>query len=148
MGMLEFETVDEAKGSWMWPNFTAAEMACKGTGKIKVHSVLLDKLEQLRAAVRAVPGYEEAVLPVSSGYRSPEHNAKVSSTGEAGPHTTGLAVDLTCSGALALLVVKMALGLKFTGVGISQKGPHGSRFVHLDLLQDGPGCPRPWLWGY
>lgn len=147
MAMIDCD-LEEARGRWQWPSFSPAEMACKGSGRVFVHSALLDKLEQLRAAVRAVPGFEQAVLPVTSGYRSPEYNAKVSSTGADGPHTTGLAVDLQCSGQLAYLVVKCAIALKFSGIGVSQKGPHEKRFIHLDLLPHGPNSPRPWLWTY
>ena len=33
-------------------------------------------------------------LQITSAYRCPSHNDSVSSTGMAGPHTTGLAVDI------------------------------------------------------
>lgn len=148
MGLLKFETVADAEKEWRWPSFSPSEMACKGSGKVYVESVLLDMLERLRARVRAVPGYEEAKLPVSSGYRSPEHNAKVSGTGLTGPHTTGGAVDLSVSGALGMVVLKIACTMPFQGIGLSQKGPHGSRFIHLDVLPNGPNCPRPWIWSY
>jgi len=83
-------------------------------------------------------------MTVSSAYRTPEHNASVSSTGTTGPHTTGRAIDIGVSGTDALTLVHMALTLGFTGIGVSQKGQHNSRFIHLDNLTDG----RPWIWSY
>ena len=87
-------------------------------------------------------------LPVISGARCSTYNSKVSSTGASGPHTRRRAIDLGVSGELAYRVVKVASKCGMTGIGVSQKGPHGSRFVHLDDLPNGPGCPRPWIWSY
>jgi zinc D-Ala-D-Ala carboxypeptidase len=101
----------------------------------------MDKLQQLREAV----GFP---LPISSGYRCPDHNAKVSSTGKTGPHTTGKAADPRMSGEKAFKVMAEACQLGFTGIGLSQKGAHESRFVHVDTLENGPGCPRPTVWSY
>lgn len=85
---------------------------------------------------------------VSSGYRCPRHNSRVSSTGESGPHTTGQAVDILASGGNALRIVEIALDLGFTGIGLKQKGEHSRRFIHLDTLPNAPGQPRPWIWTY
>jgi hypothetical protein len=46
---------------WRWPNFSPAEIACRGTGQLKLHPEALDKLQALRdrlgtAVGRAVPG--------------------------------------------------------------------------------------------
>ena len=84
-------------------------------------------------------------LAVGSGYRCPAHNRKVSSTGPAGPHTTGRAVDLAVSGAAAVLLLGYALNLGFTGIGVAQKGE--ARFLHLDDLR-APEYPRPAIWSY
>lgn len=84
---------------------------------------------------------------ISSGYRSPEYNAKVSSTGATGPHTTGKACDIKVYGKRAhrLLEVAFTMGV-FTGIGVKQHGSNGGRFIHLDSLPDGD--LRPWIWGY
>ena len=81
-------------------------------------------------------------LTVTSAARCPDHNAKVSGTGRTGPHTTGRAIDLAARGSEALQIVRMALEMGFTGIGVNQKGP--SRFIHLDDLEDG----RPTIWSY
>ena len=124
-------------------HFTPSELSCKGQGccggKNLVADDFVDKLDTLRDLC----GFP---LPVTSGYRCPDHNEKVSSTGRTGPHTTGRAVDLGVRGEQALTVVRIALALNFTGIGINQKG--AARFVHLDDLPNAPNQPRPTMWSY
>ena len=123
-----------------WANFTRSEFACKHCGENKTADALIDKLQRLRTA------YGRPLI-VSSAYRCPAHNAAVSSTGAAGPHTTGRAVDLAVSHAAAFEVLRLAfLSGEFTGIGVQQKG--GGRFVHLDDLPEAPGQPRPTVWSY
>lgn len=98
------------------------------------------KLEKLRVAA----GFP---FKIASGSRCPAHNQKVSGTGPDGPHTKE-AVDITVSGADALQLVGLAIEHGFTGIGVSQKGEHGKRFIHLDDLPNAPGQPRPWVWSY
>lgn len=135
------ETAGKVKTAWPYANFTEKEMACKCCGKAYMDPAFMKSLQLLRDAV----GFP---LAVSSGYRCHEHNAKVSSTGKTGPHTTGKAADLLVSGDRAYRVMREAMQLGFTGVGVSQKGPHGGRFVHVDTIENGPGCPRPTCWSY
>jgi uncharacterized protein YcbK (DUF882 family) len=85
-------------------------------------------------------------LFITSGYRCPEHNQRVSSTGPNGPHTSGKAVDIGIRGGDARLLLGLAIKAGFTGIGVQQKG--SGRFIHLDMLDDAPGQPRPWLWSY
>ena len=99
---------------------------------------LLGKLE--RAC-----GFE---LQVNRGASCAAHNAKVATTGSDGPHTFGEAVDIGVSGARARQLAGEMIRLGFTGIGISQKGPHEKRFIHGDTLDDRPGHPRPWMWSY
>jgi len=84
-------------------------------------------------------------LTLSSAYRCPEHNDNVSGTGRDGPHTTGRAVDILCSGVLASEVLEAATIAGMTGYGIKQNGPHHKRFIHVDDLKEGT---RPWVWSY
>jgi hypothetical protein len=37
-----------AERVWRWPNFSPAEIACRGTGKVLVNEPALDKLQALR----------------------------------------------------------------------------------------------------
>jgi uncharacterized protein YcbK (DUF882 family) len=127
--------------NWKWKNFTPDEMRCKGTGKLLVIPEFMDRLQRLREAMN-IP------LVVSSGYRAPEHNEKVSSTGPNGPHTTGRAVDLKIYGPPAHKLIFVAINLGFTGIGVKQHGPVESRFIHLDDLPDAARRQRPTIWSY
>lgn len=129
---------------WRGKHFTIKEFAQRGNGWDTGHSPVtwddrfIARLDALRDAVNAP-------LVISSGYRSPQYNKAVSSTGDNGPHTTGRAVDIQCRGAVAHRVLLRAPALGFTGIGVSQKG--GSRFIHLDDLE-APQYPRPTVWSY
>ena len=39
---------DVPTAAWRWPNFSPAEIACRGTGKLLVNEAALDKLQALR----------------------------------------------------------------------------------------------------
>lgn len=137
----EFVSVGAIPGGfWMWPHFAPRELADKNSGSIVVETDFLDRLERLRVA------YGRPMI-INSGYRTPEHNAIVSTTGEDGPHTTGRAVDVRVYGSYALDLIRRALDFGFTGVGVAQNGSMTSRFVHLDDL-DAPAYPRPTIWTY
>src|SRR5690606_23334893 len=103
-----------------------------------ISAEMLAKLERVRARMGVG-------LRISSGYRCPDYNAQISSTGRTGPHTTGRAVDVACYGTTALRLIEAALAEGFTGIGVSQKGEHAKRFIHLDDLK---GQSRPWIWSY
>lgn len=114
----------------------------RGRSPLKVAPDFLDRLQLLREQL-AFP------LRVSSGYRSPAYNEKVSASGRTGPHTTGRAVDLLIYGERAYHAIALAPSLGFTGIGVSQKSPMGRRFLHLDDLDTSGGLhPRPRLWSY
>lgn len=120
-----------------WANFTRDEFECEcGNCVNGIDNVLIDRLQLLRDAV----GFP---LMITSGYRCPKHNDRVSTTGLTGPHVSGLAADIKVSRERAYHVLQEALRLGFTGIGVSQKGP--VRFLHLDLV---PGPGRPWVWSY
>ena len=112
-----------------------------GSGGLLMDAGFMKKVNTLRN-ILAAP------LTVSSGYRTPEHNKQVSETGATGPHTTGRAVDFLVEGELAYKLIGLAFSCGFTGIGVSQKGPHGRRFVHLDDLTAADGFPRPRVWSY
>ena len=128
--------VDLQEADWRWKHFTRDDLKCKGSGECRMDPEFLDVLEAIR---------EEYGSPmvITSGYRSPTYNAKVSYTGTAGPHTTGRAVDVSIRGKNALRLLKIALAHGVTGVGVAQKG--NSRFLHLDMVD---GVSRPMIWSY
>jgi len=72
---------------WRWPNFSRAEIACRGTGKLKLHPEALDTLQALRDRLGKP-------LIVRSGYRSPEHNRAVGGATRS-KHMEGTAFDIS-----------------------------------------------------
>jgi uncharacterized protein YcbK (DUF882 family) len=122
-----------------WRYFTLDEFRCKHCGEVFMHPGFIQMLDDLRHEFGGP-------LFITSGYRCPEHNQRVSSTGPAGPHTSGKAADIGIRGGDARRLVGLAVQHGFTGIGVQQKG--GGRFIHLDMLDDAPGQPRPWLWSY
>ena len=126
----------------LWPHFSRKELECHcGCGQAEMDYEFLDRLESLRTA------FGKPML-VTSGFRCPTYNAQVSGTGFTGPHVTGKAVDIAISGEDAHTLLAFAVHHQFQGLGISQKGPHNKRFIHLDLIENGPGRPRPRVWSY
>ena len=129
-------------GRYLTPNFTFNEMACRGTGECKMDGVFLELLQEIRNEFKRP-------MIITSGYRSPEWNEKVSTTGRHGPHTKGQAVDILISGSEAVELMAIAKTYGMTGFGWNQKGPHNKRFLHLDNLPNIDGNqPRPHTWSY
>lgn len=123
----------------MTPNFSDSELMCKcGCGMLPQRSFIF--------LVQAIRNEFGKPMPVASAARCPWHNAKVSKTGESGPHTTGRAIDVAVSRADAYELIRIALAYGMTGVGVQQKGD--ARFIHLDNLPNEPGQPRPTIWSY
>lgn len=123
--------------------FTLDELKCKcgecnSTG-MEMNLIFMNRLDDLREIV----GFP---LTVSSGYRCPAYNAKVSTTGEKGPHTTGKAIDFLVSRQQAYDVLRVAMEFGFSGIGVKQKDL--TRFLHLDILMEKDGFPRPTVWSY
>ena len=77
---------DVPESGWRWPNFSPAEIACRGTGKLLVNESALDKLQALRDRLGKP-------LIVRSAYRSPEHNRAVGGA-RASKHMDGTAFDI------------------------------------------------------
>jgi len=126
---------------WPWPNFTPREFGCRGTGRIVVVPPFMDMLQALRLAL-------DFPFIVTSGYRSPDYNSSISSTGLKGPHTFGEAVDILVSGERARRLAVVGGQIGFTGLGLNQKGPYDKRFIHLDTLPPERHQPRPHIWTY
>lgn len=130
------------------PHFTREELQCHcPCAEMRFTEAGVWYLEALRVAFGRP-------LPVSSAYRCPGHNVETShDMSDDGPHTVfegdNVTADLKVFGDGCYRLVPLAIALGFTGIGVSQKGPHGYRFVHLDRPAPGRvGRPRPWMWSY
>ena len=127
------------------PYFYEYELACPcgcGGGQRQMDPDFMRHL----VALRKKAGFP---FPVTSGYRCPKYNEQVSETGRLGPHTEGKAVDVQLSGILAHSFLKLMLSCEaIKGIGIKQKGPHESRFIHIDTCRPKINRPRPWIWTY
>ena len=112
---------------WRWPNFSPAEIACRGTGQIKLHPEALDKLQALRHRLGKP-------LIVRSAYRSPEHNRTVGGA-RASKHMDGTAFDIAMSNHDPATFEAAAREVGFLGFGFYPR----SGFIHVDL-----GPARQW----
>ena len=126
-------------------NFSVDEMMCHcGCGEDSMDMDFMDILQNIREDMNRP-------LKISSGVRCAKHNSIVSSTGSNGPHVPRKegtkASDILISGADALRFVDIARKHGISGVGISQRGPHAKRFIHIDTLSDDKH-PRPTMWPY
>ena len=126
-------------------NFAISEMECKcGCGTADMVEDFMKILQNIREDMNRP-------LKISSGVRCANHNSKVSSTGKDGPHvprTNGTAAsDILIAGADALRLIDIARKHGISGVGISQRGNHAKRFIHLDIISDNHH-PRPTMWSY
>ena len=124
---------DVPADAWRWPNFSPAEIACRGTGSIRIHPAALDKLQALRDRLGKP-------LIVRSAYRSPEHNRAVGGA-RASKHMEGTAFDIAMANHDPAAFEAAARAVGFQGFGNYPR----SGFMHIDL---GPGravptAPRP-----
>ena len=116
--------------------FTEDELRCKcGCGKADMDSWFMDLLEEIR---------EEVGEPfiVTSAYRCPEYNNKVSSTGLGGPHTTGRAIDIKANSSL-----KYKISIASYKEGITRFGI-GKSFIHIDNLKEVDLFTEEVIWTY
>ena len=77
---------DVPESGWRWPNFSPAEIACRGNGSLQINVEALDKLQALRDRLGKP-------LIVRSAYRSPEHNRAVGGATRS-KHLDGAAFDI------------------------------------------------------
>ena len=101
----------------------------------KMDKALLVMLDNLRE----VYGYP---IKLTSTYRSPEHPIEARKT-KPGEHAHGTAVDIACIGGEATFkLVKAAIEVGFTRIGISRK----NNFVHVGVGYE--GAPPMTIWTY
>ncbi|WP_313138197.1 YcbK family protein [Paracoccus jeotgali] len=113
--------------AWRWPNFSPAEIACRGTGKITINEDALDRLQELRVMLGKP-------MIVNSAYRSPEHNKAVGGA-KASQHLNGCAFDISMANHDPASFIAMARKAGFKGIGTYPR----SNFVHIDT-----GPARVW----
>ena len=118
-----------------YPNFSEDEFKCSHCGKVDMQPAFMASMQQLR-------NMYGKPMAITSGYRCPDHpiEAKKSTPGA---HASGEACDIGVQGTDAYHLLRLALALDFTGIGVQQKG--GGRFIHLDTLRN---PPRPNVWSY
>tara|TARA_R110000823_G_C15810461_1_gene488140 strand:- start:40 stop:387 length:348 start_codon:yes stop_codon:yes gene_type:complete len=110
--------------------FDIKEFNCQETDNNNMCPFFLEKLDELRHVC-------EFPFTITSGYRDPSHSIeKAKST--PGTHARGIAVDIHIgSGAEGYKIVKEAMRLGFTGIGIAKT------FIHVDTRST-----RPVIWSY
>ena len=124
----------------MWDYFTEKELRCKGTDECQMDEDFMARLVSLRK------DFNEPMI-ISSGYRDASYNHVIGGAKNS-PHLYGKAVDVLVSGRIAYRLMKLAIKHGFTGIGVSQRGPHESRFLHIDTMDSNDIHPRPWIWSY
>ena len=115
------------KNLWRWRNFSPAEIACRGTGQIKLYPEALDRLQALRDRLGKP-------LIVHSAYRSPQHNRNVGGAPRS-KHMDGTAFDIAMANHDPVVFEAAAREVGFLGFGFYPR----SGFMHIDL-----GPARVW----
>jgi hypothetical protein len=118
---------DVPESDWRWPSFSPAEIACRGTGAIRINTEAMDKLQSLRNRLGKP-------LIVRSAYRSPEHNRAVGGA-PASKHMQGTAFDIAMTNHDPAAFEAAARAVGFLGFGFYPR----SGFIHVDL-----GPARQW----
>lgn len=126
-----------------FPNFSRAECACQHCGRAEMDEDFMWRLQDLREAYGRP-------LRLTSAFRCREHPIEAKKK-TIGAHSTGRAVDIAVSRGEAYSLLRLAIRMGFTGVGVQQKG--NGRFLHLDDITskeefDGKKFPRPTIWSY
>jgi hypothetical protein len=118
---------DLPDSAWRWPSFSPAEIACRGTGAIKINTEAMDKLQFLRNRLGKP-------LIIRSAYRSPSHNRAIGGA-PASKHMLGTAFDISMANHDPATFIAAARAMGFLGFGTYPR----SGFLHIDL-----GPARSW----
>jgi uncharacterized protein YcbK (DUF882 family) len=102
---------------------------CSETGETGINHEFVLELDKLREAC----GFP---FHINSGYRSPKHS-KEAVKEKPGEHTRGAADIAITNGLRRYILVKKALELGFTGIGVAET------FVHVDRRSS-----TPVIWTY
>tara|TARA_R110000751_G_scaffold288487_1_gene394547 strand:+ start:476 stop:823 length:348 start_codon:yes stop_codon:yes gene_type:complete len=110
--------------------FHIEDFDCQETGNNKMCPFFLEKLDELRHRC----GFP---FIVTSGYRDPSHSIEARKT-RPGTHARGIAADIRInSGSEGYVIIKEAMKMGFTGVGVAKT------FIHLDTR-----ISIPVTWSY
>jgi hypothetical protein len=118
---------DVPTARWRWKNFSPAEIACRGSGSLRIHEEALDKLQALRDRLGKP-------LIVRSAYRSQGHNRAVGGAARS-KHLDGTAFDIAMTNHDPVTFEAAARAVGFKGFGFYPR----SGFMHIDL-----GPARQW----
>ena len=111
--------------------FRLEEFNCTHTNRNEMDHEFLLKLDELREKV----GFP---FRITSGYRDITHPSERNKPNGGGSHTQGIAADIAVSnGVERMTIVKKALEMGFTGIGVA------SSFVHVDDRKT-----TPVMWTY
>jgi len=110
--------------------FKLEDFNCKETGENEMCPDFLARLDELRHRC----GFP---FIITSGYRSPRHSIEKRKP-KAGTHAQGIAADIgTTDGYERYVIVKNAMAMGFSGIGIHKT------FVHVDTR-----TTTPVVWTY
>lgn len=122
-----------------FPSFSRKEVACKcGCGTALMDEDFMWRVQELRDT------YGKP-MRITSGYRCPNHPIEAAKS-KPGAHASGRAVDVAVSHNEAYILLRLAVRMGFSGIGVQQKGD--GRFLHLDDLETKDGFMRPTVWSY
>ena len=114
---------------WTWKNFTPRELACKGTGQVRLQRAAVDALQAVRNKIGKP-------LRIASAYRSAEHNTRVKGS-PTSRHMVGDAFDVVMDGHDPVEFEKAAREAGFRGFGYYPES--SPPFMHIDM-----GPARKW----
>ena len=123
-----------------YPNFSFEELRCKETFECDMNPEFMRTLQSIRDV------YSRPMI-ISSGYRSPLHSKEIIKPVK-GEHTKGLAVDVAVYGSHALDLIGISLSHGIGRIGVSQKGTHSQRFLHLGMGDLEHKEFLPGVWSY
>jgi uncharacterized protein YcbK (DUF882 family) len=110
--------------------FTREEFACQETGENEIEDSFINLLDVLRDTC----GFP---FRITSGYRSPNHSIERKKS-QPGTHAQGIAADIAVDGGgQRHIIVKNAMALGFTGIGVAKT------FIHVDTRKT-----TPVVWSY
>jgi zinc D-Ala-D-Ala carboxypeptidase len=111
--------------------FKLEEFDCQVTGNNEMKDEFIHKLDELREAC----GFS---FVITSGYRDGNAHPIEKRKSKPGTHARGIAADIAVNGgAERYIIVREAMRLGFTGIGVAKS------FIHVDIRET-----TPVVWEY